>query len=259
MTKLIVYAHRGASGYTIENTIPSFELAISMHADAVEFDVQLTFDENVIVFHDFTLTRLFNVSAGVSNLTVDEIKRYTLKNPMDGTFVGIPLLDELLSRISHRIPMNVELKSKDDDVHYIETLCTKVFSLINNYKIVKDVIVSSFNINALRQMRKLSKDIRLALLVDRLSDNYSGINGLDFYIGQAKELNAEAINMSYIGVTHEIIKSIHDKGFKVNIYTINDETLITDILKNGVDGIFTNYPDKIIKMLNRISDQKNML
>ncbi|MGB9736468.1 MAG: glycerophosphodiester phosphodiesterase [bacterium] len=258
MIKPVVYAHRGASGYKIENTIPSFELAIDMHADAVEFDVQLTADDDVVVFHDFTLTRLFNVNASISDLTTKEIKKYTLKDPVDGRTVDIPLLGELLERISHRILMNIELKSRDNDPEYIEKLCNKVYTLVNSYNIIKDVVVSSFNIQTIKQMRKLSDDIKIALLVDKLSDEYNNGDSLTFYIQQAEELNAEAINMSYLMVNDKIIETIHNNGFRVNVYTVNNESLVLDLLKNGIDGIFTNYPDKVIQTIELLENQKNM-
>ena len=69
MNRPIVFGHRGASGYEIENTIPSFQLSVKMNADAVELDAQLTSDGEVIVFHDFSLNRLFNVNKRISELS----------------------------------------------------------------------------------------------------------------------------------------------------------------------------------------------
>jgi len=252
MKKPIVYAHRGASAYEIENTIPSFELAIKMKADAVEFDVQLTADNRVVVFHDFTLERFFNIKKYISKLTADEIRTYTFTK--NGKQIAIPFLDELLAKISHMIDMNIELKSGDDEPSRIERLCKDVYGLIMDHNILEDVVVSSFNIDAIVKMRELSSNIRLAILVNSVSDK-DGITGtnntLSFYIQKAKELRAEAINMSYLSVKAGIIEEILKNGFKVNIYTLNDDELIKTFLRKGIDGFFTNYPDRAIDIIEQ--------
>jgi glycerophosphoryl diester phosphodiesterase len=263
MKRPVVYAHRGASGYEIENTIPSFELAVKMKADAVEFDVQLTSDGGVIVFHDFTLGRLFNVDTAVSGLMTDEIKNYNFKNPADGKPVGIPFLKEVLAAISHKIRMNIELKNDDDKPDRIQALCSRVYGLIQKYNLIKEAVVSSFNIDAIRQMRRLSQDIRLAVLADQLSGEASaGLSGgagtLSFYINTAKELAAEAINISYASVDGSLIREIHDSGFNVNVYTINNDELVRMVVKEGVDGLFTNYPDRAIKVIEQEIKQSSI-
>ncbi len=262
MRRPVVYAHRGASGYEIENTIPSFELAIRMKADAVEFDVQLTYDGDVVVFHDFTLLRLLNVDKSVSELKTAEIKKYNLKNTVDGRPVSIPLLEEVLATISHKISMNIELKNQDNKQDRIAKLCKEVYDLIQKYHLIKDVIVSSFNIDALRQMRKLSNDVRLGVLVDQIADDAKAdiVNDdgtMPFYIRTAYELKAAAINISYASVDGNRIKLIHDSDFKVNVYTVNNEELMRRLIKEGVDGFFTNYPDTAIAIINSETGQHN--
>ena len=254
MRKPVVYAHRGASGYEIENTIPSFELAVKMKADAVEFDVQLTSDGQVVVFHDFTLARLFNIETRVADLTAAEIKKHTFRGPVDGKPVSIPLLEEVLAVISHKIAMNIELKSDDGKHERIAELCTKVYGLVQKYHLMEEVIVSSFNLDALRQMRGISEDVRLGVLVDQPAhENQSGKAGdegtLSFYIRTARELKAAAINMSYAAVDANCIQRIHDSGFSANIYTVNNEELMRMLMKEGVDGFFTNYPDIAIAVI----------
>ena len=254
MRKPVVYAHRGASGYEIENTIPSFELAVKMKADAVEFDVQLTSDGQVVVFHDFTLARLFNAETRIADLTAAGIKEHTFRDPVDGKPVSIPLLEDVLAAISHKIAMNIELKNDDCDQERIATLCGKVNDLIQKYHIEDEVIVSSFNLDALRQMRGITEDLRLGVLVDQLSgDAQSGKGGdegtLSFYIRTARQLNAAAINMSYAAVDGNRIKLIHDNGFRVNVYTVNNDELMRMMIREGVDGFFTNYPDTAIAVI----------
>ncbi len=254
MRRPVVFAHRGASGYEIENTIPSFELAVKMKADAVEFDVQLTSDGQVVVFHDFTLARLFNIETRVAELTAVEIKKHTFRDPVDGKPVSIPLLEEVLAVISHKISMNIELKNDDGKQERIAELCTKVNDLIQKYHLREEVIVSSFNLDALRQMRGISEDVRLGVLVDQLAgDTQAGKAGeegtLSFYIRTARELKAAAINLPYAAVDANRIQRIHDSGFSTNIYTVNNEELMRMMMKDDVDGFFTNYPDTALAVI----------
>lgn len=292
MNRPVVYAHRGASGYAIENTIPSFQLAIKMGADAVEFDVQLTSDGEVVVFHDFSLSRLFDVDKSVSALKTDELRRYTFEDTVDGKPVNIPLLEDLLGAIGHKIAMNIELKSESSDTSVLYRLCENVFKLIKKRGLMKEVIVSSFNIDAIRQMRKLSGDIRVAVLVDELSPEApgsvhgkvntlvnppypplvkggeggfevsfpsfsKGLHTLSFYLETAKGLNADAVNMSYLLVDETVLSQVHDSGLKLNVYTVNDEGLVKRLMDAGVDGFFTNYPDMAIAAIKGKIAQQN--
>ncbi len=251
MKRPVVYAHRGASGYRMENTIPSFELAVAMKADAVEFDVQLTADGSVVVFHDFDLARLFNKDTAVSALTVSELAHYRLRDPADGKPVGIPLLPDLLGAIAHKIRMNIELKNDDNRGDRIAALCSSVYDRIREYGLMEEVIVSSFNIAAIRQMRSLSKDLQLAVLVDQLDDDSmpgpAGREGtLSSVLNIAHELSAAAINTSYGIADAGRVRRIHEGGFGINVYTVNNEELVKVLMEQGVDGFFTNYPDRML-------------
>ncbi len=254
MKKPVVYAHRGASGYVLENTIPSFELAIKMKADAVEFDVQLTFDGDVVVFHDFNLNRLFHADKNVSDLKTGEIKQYVFDRTNGKKTAGIPLLEEVLTAIGHKIAMNIELKSESTDPSVLQRLCEKVFGLVQAHGLTQEVVISSFNIDAIRRMRDLSDDIKIAVLVDALSpDTASPASGdapsLSFYIKTANELHADAINMSSLLVDRTVVSQVHGSGFQLNVYTVNDDELVAWLMDAGADGFFTNYPDRAIAVI----------
>ncbi len=260
MKRPVVYAHRGASGYRVENTVPSFEQAVEMKADAVEFDVQLTADGSVVVFHDFTLSRLFNVDAPVAALTARELRTYRISDPVDGKPVGIPSLEEVLTAIAHRIRMNIELKIEDTRRDRIDALCGTVFERIQKYDLQEEVIVSSFNIGAIRQMRRIAGGVRIAVLVDQfVDDTMPGTAGqegtLSYFLQTAHELKAAAINASYGMLDAARVQRIHDSGFEVNVYTVNNEELVKMLMNQGVDGFFSNYPDKVRAVIEREMQQ----
>ncbi len=244
MNRPIVFGHRGASGYEIENTIPSFQLAVKMNADAVELDAQLTSDEEVIVFHDFSLNRLFNVNKRISELRLIELSQYVFDADRD---VRIPSLEDIFKAIGHKITINIELKLEDGKDSKAGLLCKKVYGLIREYDLLKYVIISSFNINALKEVRMLSKDIRLGVLAESINTaDESAENSLRFYIMLASELNAGCINMLYSYADKQLISKLHANGLKGNVFTVNNDDLIIELLHNGVDGFFTNYPDRAI-------------
>ncbi len=239
MKRPIVYAHRGASGYAIENTIPSFELAITMKADAVEFDVQLMHDGEVVVFHDFDLGRLLHIERSVSALTAKDLKKIIFPD------TPIPLLSEVLDAIGHKIAMNIELKSQAEDPVILRELCARVLELVEAHDLRHDVVISSFNREALRQVRGLSPAIRMAVLVDDLSNDHAVASSLK----TARDLCAYAVNTSYTSAATKIVHDLHGAGLDVNVYTVNNDDLVRQVVRAGVDGLFTNYPDRAIAVL----------
>jgi len=262
MKKPVVYAHRGASGYAIENTIPSFQLAVTMKADAVEFDVQLTSDNEIAVFHDRTLRRLFNINKKIASVNSDELKQYIFKNAGGGQLIGIPLLEDVFKAIGHRIVMNIELKAKSEDELSASAITERVLTLVKKYNLINEVIISSFDITAVRQMRKLSDNIRLALLVSEPADfnmrrTADDCHTLAFYVKEAKALRAEAINIFYPLIDTSVLVNVHNNGLKLNAFTVNNDELLGMLIKKDVDGFFTNYPDKAVAVIEREIKQNN--
>lgn len=131
------FAHRGfhSSGrLTPENSIPAFKEALKRHL-GIELDVHLTKDGKVVVFHDDDLLRMCHMSGTIESMTYDELRRLNLGN----TSEHIPLLTEVLSLVSGRVPLLIELKLPGKDT----SLCKKTQEILDSYK--GPYMVQSFN------------------------------------------------------------------------------------------------------------------
>lgn len=221
-------AHRGASGHAPENTLSSFRKALKLKADMVELDVQLTKDKKLVVIHDEKVDRLTNNQGKVNSFTLAEIKKLKVKNKET-----IPTLEEVLDLINKKTKVNIELKAKNT--------AQPVSTLINHYLKNKNwnhnnFLVSSFNYPELKRFHRLNPKIKIGILFKR----FPQLN-----LDRAKQLKAYSLNPSVKQTTKKLITQAHQNKLKVFVWTANTKKEIERLKKLGVDGIFSNYPERI--------------
>ncbi len=223
---MICFGHRGAMGYKVENTLESFEHAIELGVDAIEFDVY-EIDNEFFVFHDRYLERLCGVEAYLTDKSAESIK--TLK--VHGKY-KIPTLDEVISLIDNRVSINIELKNQTSDL------------FIDKLKELNDssIIVSSFNHQELKKIKTKLPETKIGALHVALPVNNSKF---------AKELNSYSVHPSISTVTKEFVEDAHSNGLKVFVYTVNKKEDFLRMQEYGVDGLFTNYPDLMLEISNK--------
>lgn len=225
--KPLVIGHRGAMGHEIENTLASVQKALDMGVDMIEIDVFQIKSGETVVFHDDTVDRLTNGEG--------EIEAYILTDMQELVLDGghkIPLLEDVLNLIDNQVGLNIELKGAgtSDQVNFI----TKSF-IENKGWSPDNIVISSFDWDELREMRKLNKDIKIAVLT--AEDPLEAIM-------VAKELNAVAINPRYTTLTAENVQKMQEEGLKVYTWTVNEPKDIQQMKDFGVDGIITDYPER---------------
>lgn len=228
MNKILKIGHRGVKGYEPENTLISFEKAIEMGADGIELDVHLSIDGHLIVIHDETIDRTTNGKGFVNQLTLQELKSFTINNEHE-----IPTLEEVLDLVDQRCFVNIELKNQDT--------AEKVVQLIEHYISDKkwnhsQFIVSSFDWNALQQVRFLNENIRIGVLTE---------TDLDLAISFARFLKAEALHPDFQLLTNEYTAKIQEKGILVFPWTVNEKDAIQRMKSCSVDGIITDFLDRV--------------
>ena len=224
---MLKIGHRGAKGYEPENTLISFEKAIAMGADGIELDVHLSIDGHLIVIHDETIDRTTNGKGAVNQLTLQELKSFKINNKQE-----IPTLEEVLDLVNQRCFVNIELKNQDT--------AEKVVQLIEHYISDKkwnhsQFVVSSFDWNALQQVRFLNENIRIGVLTE---------TDLDLAISFARFLKAEALHPDFQLLTNEYTSKIQEKGIQVIPWTVNEMDDIQKIKSFKVDGIITDFLDR---------------
>jgi glycerophosphoryl diester phosphodiesterase len=228
-------AHRGASGTFPENTLSAFRAAIDAGANMCELDVQLTRDGAVVVIHDDTVDRTTDGTGEVAELTLAELKQLDAGARFkDGALKGerIPTLDEVFGVTLGRCGLNIELKAGGLEHQVAQTMQTRAA--------FKDSIVSSFEWEYLKKIQQLHFDIRIALLADD--------KPVDLMMN-AVAMRAHAINPRWDMVTADLCKAAHERGLKVYTWTVDADARMRALIECGVDGIMTNYPERLRTVL----------
>ena len=235
------FAHRGASGHAPENTMAAFVKAVQLGANAIETDVQMTRDGQLVLIHDETLRRTAGVDGWVKDHTLAELKDLGFGAWYDESCRGerIPTLEELLELArEHDLYLNVELKN--GVVQYPE-LESRTVELIRKYGLTDRVIISSFNHYSLVLMKQLAPEIRTAILY---------MEGLYEPWEYAKRVGASALHPIYLAVTKEWVARAKEAGIRYHPFTVNGEAEMAALLQAGVDGIITDYPDRLARLLS---------
>ena len=228
MNRILKIGHRGANGYEPENTLVSFQKALDMSVDGIELDVHLSIDGSLIVMHDETIDRTTNGKGFVNKLTLKELKSFRINDSIE-----IPTLEEVFDLIDKKCLINIELKNHET--------AEKVVALIEKYINEKkwkyaDFIVSSFDWNAIQQVRFLNEKIPIGVLTEE---------DLDLAFSFAKFLKAEAINPDFKLLTPEKVIEFQSKNIKVFPWTVNNLEDIQKMKTMNVDGIISDFPDRI--------------
>ena len=229
----IIIGHRGAMGYIAENTLPSIKKAIDLGVNGVEIDVFRCASGELVVFHDKTLEKLTNATGYIETLDIDSIQRIDVL----GGYT-IPTLNEVLDLINGRIFVNIELKGSQTAIKTNEIL---INYLKNKVWSSDKFLISSFDWDELKIFRKVNQKVPVAVITED--------DPLDA-IPVALELNAVAINPDYKTLNSFNIKKIKEKEFKIYTWTVNEIDDINMMIDFQVDGIITDYPDRIPKPTN---------
>lgn len=233
---MINYAHRGASGYYPENTMLSFEKAVELGCTGIETDVQMTSDGVLVLIHDEMVNRTTNGSGFVKDYSYSDLEKLDAGSWFSKEYkeVRIPSLEEFMSFIVNKdIIVNLELKT---GVINYDGLEEKVIDMIYKYGIEDRVILSSFNHYSMVKCKEISRSIKTGLLY---------MEGLYKPWEYADYTGADALHPYFYAVNREVIEEIKNKNKLLNIFTVNDENYMRYFWELKVDGIITNYPDKM--------------
>jgi glycerophosphoryl diester phosphodiesterase len=242
----LVIAHRGAKAYRPENTLAAYALAVEQNADMIEIDLHLSCDRSIPIRHDAGLADL-GAESEIRQLTLAQLrniaKEYheSLKNP--GVFEQIPILDEVLDHFGDVLPFNLEIKTSRDGIPY-PGLEQMVLDQVISRGLLAQTLFSSFSDRVLSELRDRSSDVRLGVLVDpRAPENI---------LERAGAVGAEAINPHHVLAKSELVDSAHSEGLAVFVYTVDEPAQMRSLFEIGVDGIFSNYPDRLREVVDSL-------
>ena len=222
--------HRGSKGYIAENTLESINHAILLGVDGIEIDIFKCLSGELVLSHENNLKRLTGKSAQLEKLTLNELKKFLVAGKYK-----IPTLTDVLTIIKTPLFVNIELKGLN-----IAQATSKIISDISTSTSwsLEHFIVSSFNWDELELFRSIDKNTPVGVLV---SKSMSINEAIEF----GKKINAQAIHPNFKLLNDKTVKKIKNNGFKIYTWTVNNEDDINFMKKLKVDGIISDYPDRI--------------
>ncbi len=230
---MLVIAHRGASAFAPENTIPAFKKALEMGASSIELDVHLSADGIPVVIHDFFLDKTTDGTGLVRSMNWQDLRRLDAGRSFPALPVcRIPSLEEVLALIPPEITLNIELKSIS---LFRENTADRVLNMLEQEKSSRQVVISSFNHRCLQEVRERDKEIRLGILT--ASDM---INFTDYT--ESTGLNPWSLHPEASYLTKEYVDRAHQMGWKVFCWTVNTKEAAALVGSTGADGFFSDNP-----------------
>lgn len=226
--KLICFAHRGASGHAPENTLAAFKKAVALGADWIELDVY-TVDGELVVIHDNRLERTTNGTGTVARRGVSYLRRLDA-----GQGEQIPFLGEVLDTVARRIKVNIELKGPQT--------AKPVVSLLNHYVrnhgwTYDQFLVSSFDHKQVATTKAACAQLPVGINLKKITRDETWI---------PKQLDLFSVHVDVKSVSADIIGAIHCAGCLAFVFTVNTRTAISKVAQMGADGVFTNFPEKVL-------------
>ncbi len=215
---MLKIGHRGAKGHAAENTLASFRKAIELGVDMIELDIQQSIDGVPMVIHDQSVDRTTQSVGLVTDFTAKELQQ-----------LGIPSLKEVFVFIHNRCEINIEIKAL--------SATKSVLELIDQHLFDKNkLLISSFDWNALQEARFHDDGIRIGVLTQ---------TDLELALAFAKFIKAYSIHPHYHLLNADNVRKMRERQFKIFPWTINEPEDITFVQSLNVDGIITDFPERL--------------
>lgn len=256
-----VIAHRGGRGLMPENTLSAFRHADSLGVDVLEMDIHASADGQLVVIHDRTVDRTTDGRGRVDSMTVQQLQAldagYRWESdqgdfPHRGKGVRIPLLEEVLSEFSHR-RMLIEIKPNSMQI------ATRLCATLGHFEMDEKTVVASFHGDALEAfvqacpqtpVSATTGQVLLYTLLHWLRLDTAYLNPpIAFQVPE----RAGPLRL----VDERFITSVHARKAYVHVWTVNQTEAMHRLLELGVDGIMTDYPNRLLSLLNTANSERN--
>ncbi|MEM3588031.1 MAG: glycerophosphodiester phosphodiesterase family protein [Candidatus Jordarchaeaceae archaeon] len=221
MKRPLLIAHRGASFYEPENTLRAVKRALDFGVNGVEIDVRSSVEGNIIVIHDETVDRTTNGTGKVRDMSLLELRSLDA-----GKGEKIPLLEEVLELVKGKALLVIELK--------IAGIEEKVLKIIEQYDAIDNVLLSSFIHKSVKIVKELEPRIKTGVIFREAPIKPSRL---------AIDAEAENLFAFHKYITWEMVQDAHDNDLNIYAWTVDEPSIIENLILLGVDGIVTNKPD----------------
>ena len=221
---MMIMGHRGAAALEPENTLLSIERAMEIGVDAVEIDVHMSKDEQLVVIHDSTVDRTTDGTGLVGSYTLKEIKALDA-----GKGETIPTLQEVVDLINNKVTLVIELKEEGTE--------KRVVDLVRKNNVEDNVYVISFWHRLVKTVKEMDRGIKTGVL----------LVGCPVDACIATQASADALVMKYTFINTEFVKIAHEGGLKVFVWNIDEPDLVKPHADMGVDGMGSNDPRVLVE------------
>jgi glycerophosphoryl diester phosphodiesterase len=252
----LVMAHRGGRALWPENTLYAFEHAAELGVDVLEMDIHSTADGVLVVMHDDTVDRTTNGSGPIHSFTLDELKGldagYTW-SPDDGqTFpyrgqgITVPTLEEVFNAFPD-VPLNIEIKQEEPSM--VAPFC----QLLRKHDLGGHVLVASFHEATIDEFRATCPEVATSAGTSEIVALFA-LSRLFLeatYGAPAEAAQVPEYRSSLHVLAPRFVDAAHNRNLEVHAWTINEEEDLQRMIALGVDGIITDYPDRLLALLGR--------
>jgi glycerophosphoryl diester phosphodiesterase len=230
MDSFLKIAHRGYSARYPENTLLAFEKAVEAGADMIELDVRLSQDGRLVVIHDERIDRTADGTGAVTDLSLAELRRYNFNNRMaEFGFIEIPMLDEVIGWAGNRVMLNIEIKNGPVRNVGIEQ---KLADLLQETRFTDRVIVSSFDHDALSEMKRIAGSVRTGMLYNSVRLRFAD---------EVRALGVFSVHPRADAVEAGQLRWAKSSGIQVYPWVIKDRETLNAFRASGyVDGVMVN-------------------
>lgn len=255
-TRPLVIAHRGGAGLWPENTLYAFEKASKLGVDVIEIDVRRTSDGTLVVLHDATVERTTGGMGRVTEMTLAELKKYDAGYrwspdggetfPMRGRGIAVPTLEEVFIALPG---MRFNIEPKQDVPSITEPLC----HLIRKHGMTDKVAVGSFSNAIIEEFRQTCPEVATSASPSEVS-KFLAMQKAGLVTAYSPPMQALQVP-EYIGglrvLTRGVVEAAHSRNLEVHAWTVNETQNMRHLIDIGVDGLMTDYPDRLMKLLGR--------
>jgi len=224
----LLIAHRGNSSVALENSLEAVHAALALPADMIELDIRRSRDNVLYIMHDKTTARTAGNDIDIERSLSGEIEKVRLKNGEP-----VPTLTDVIKVIAGKSGLNLELKSDGAGLPTAEFLAS------SDYK--GYVLVSSFNEDEVLSVRRMMPRLPVSLIFDVFAANDAP---------SYKERGYNIISLRKTTANERLIASCHEQGIQVYVWTVDEEDEMKKFISRGVDGIYSNKPAMLKKLLS---------
>jgi glycerophosphoryl diester phosphodiesterase len=254
--RTLAIAHRGGAGLWPENTLYAFERAAALGVDVIEIDVRATADGELVVFHDEGVERTTDGAGRVGSLTLAELKRLDAAHrfspdggqsfPHRGSGVSVPTLREVFEALP-RMRFNIEPKQT------VPSIAAPLCRLIREYGMTDRVLIASFSRATLVEFRRECPEVATSAATGEVA-SFLTLHGAGLAASYGPSMQALQVP-EHAGalrvLTREFVEAAHGRNLRVHAWTVNAEGDMRRLVEMGVDGVMTDYPDRLLKVLGR--------